>query len=141
MQQFIEFVARHWMLSLAFVGLLGLLVGGEIRRRRYGIPQIGPLAATQAINHEDALVLDTREDSEYARGHLPHALHVPLGKLPERLPELEKYRDRPVIVYCRSGNRSMSAAQQLAKAGFGKVCNLQGGIMAWQSANLPVTRK
>ena len=136
-----EFVINHWALSLSFLGILILLIANEVRSRLYGAPQLGPHAATQTLNSEDALVLDVREDREFQQGHIANALHIPLAQLNKRLPELEKYRDRTLVTYCRSGHRSNSAAALLRKHGFASVYNLAGGIAAWQNANLPVTKK
>lgn len=102
---------------------------------------LSPSEATLLINREDALVLDVREPGEYAQGHIPNAKLVPSAKLAERLGEFEKFKDRPVIVNCATGNRSGSACGVLRKAGFSKVYNLAGGIGGWQQAGLPVTRK
>jgi len=139
--RFVEFVTNHWALALAFVGLTILIIYNELNRRLDGTQQLGPHAATQAMNAETTVVLDVREDSEYKQGHIANALHIPLGQLAKRLPELDKYRDRPLIAYCRTGNRSGSAARLLHKHGFSTVHNLAGGIVAWQNANLPVTKK
>lgn len=136
-----EFVVNHWALSLAFVGISALLIVNEIRNRLYGAPQLGPHAATQAMNADDTLVLDVREENEFKQGHLANAVHIPLSQLGKRLTELEKYRRHTLITYCRSGNRSNSAAGLLRKRGFTSVFNLAGGIDAWQKANLPVTKK
>lgn len=136
-----EFIVNHWALSAAFVGVLVLLVVSEIRRKLHGVPQLGPHAATQVMNSEDTLVLDVREDAEYKQGHLANAVHIPLGQLTQRVKELEKYRGRNVVAYCRTGNRSNTAASLLRRQGFGAVFNLAGGIVAWQNANLPVTKK
>jgi len=67
-------------------------------------------------------------------------VHIPLSEFKSRLSELDKYKDKPVIAYCRSGSRSFSACKTLKKAGFETVSNLQGGIMAWQSQNMPVSK-
>ncbi len=136
-----EFVTNHWALSLAFVGISALLILNEIRTRLYGAPQLGPHAATQTLNADGAVVLDVREENEYKQGHLANAVHIPLGQLGKRLHELEKFRDQTLVAYCRTGNRSNSAASLLRKQGFTSVFNLAGGIVAWQNANLPVTRK
>jgi len=136
-----EFVVNHWALSLSFVAVLILLIANEVRSRLYGAPQLGPHAATQTINDEDAVVLDVREDREFQQGHIANAVHIPLGQLNKRLSDLEKFRDRTLVAYCRSGQRSNSAAALLRKQGFASVYNLAGGIVAWQNANLPVTKK
>ena len=137
----LEFSGNHPVLILAFLGTLGLLVFLEVGRRFSGIKSVGPVEATQLNNREDAIFLDIRDDSEYRSGHIPGTIHIPLKQLPERVSELEKYRGRPVIACCRSGNRSTSAGSILAKHGFERVYNLGGGIAAWQSANLPVSKK
>lgn len=137
----VEFVGNHWGLALAFAGLTILIIHNELRRRLDGIQHLGPHAATQAMNAEGSVILDVREDNEYKQGHIANALHIPLGQLAKRLPELDKYRDRSLIAYCRTGNRSSSAAQLLRKHGFATVHNLAGGIVAWQNANLPLTKK
>lgn len=137
----IEFVSNHWALSLAFVAISALIVVTEVRRRLYGVPQLGPHAATLTMNADDCVVLDVREDSEFKQGHIANAVHIPAGQLKQRLNELDKYRDRNLVAYCRTGYRSNSAAALLRKQGFDKVHNLAGGIVAWQNANLPVTKK
>lgn len=86
---------------------------------------------------ESVLFLDVREPSEWASGHIEGAAHIPLGVLPHRLGELE--RGTPVVTVCRSGARSAQAAALLRSRGF-DVDNLDGGMMAWSRAGLPVTR-
>lgn len=79
-------------------------------------------------------VLDVREDFEVAEGIIPGALHIPMGQLNTRLSELEKAR--PVIVVCRSGNRSARVAEALNDAGY-TADTMAGGMTAWQRAGLP----
>lgn len=97
--------------------------------------------ATLLINRQDALVLDVRETAEWSAGHIPNARHIALGHLGKHLSEIDKYKDKPVIVVCASGNRSGSGCGVLRKAGFQQVFNLAGGINAWSDAGLPMTRK
>ncbi len=137
----IEFIGNHPILFLAFFATLGLLIASELSRRLSGMRSIGPLEATQLSNRQDALFLDIRDDREYGTGHIPEAIHIPLKQLRERVGELEKHKSRPVIAYCRSGSRSGSAGGILKKNGFQTVYNLGGGVMAWQNANLPLSRK
>lgn len=123
-------------ISIAFLSgmmLFWSMLGNRIR----GIKEVDCVAATQLINHKNALVLDVREEVEYKSGHVLNAKLIPLGKLGERIGELEKYRDKPVVVVCRSGARSANACALLGKQGFTEVYNLAGGMMAWQKANLP----
>lgn len=94
----------------------------------------------QKMNQNGALLLDVREPGEYASGHAPNAVLIPLGQLGSRMQEITAYKDKPVAVMCRSGRRSASATKQLAEAGFSQVKNVNGGIMAWEQAGLPVVR-
>lgn len=126
-------------ISLALMSgtmLLWSIFGNRIR----GIKEVNCAAALQLINHKNALVLDVREESEYKLGHVLDAMLIPLGKLRERLGELEKYREQPIVVVCRSGHRSGAACAMLNKHGFAQVHNLAGGMTAWQKANLPLKK-
>jgi len=102
---------------------------------------LSPMQATLMINREDAVVVDVREQAEYANGHIPDSRHIPLSQLDKRLSELDKLKERPLIVSCASGNRSTSACGALRRAGFAKVFNLAGGMSAWDQAGLPVAKK
>lgn len=116
--------------------LLWSLFGNRLR----GIKEADTVAALQLINHKNALVLDVREQGEYDTGHILNSRLIPLGKLKERLGELEKYKNKPVVVVCRSGNRSASACSILGKHGYDQVYNLAGGMQAWQKNNLPLEK-
>ncbi len=137
----VEFIGNHPILILAFVGTLGALVASEVSRRLSGMKSIGPVEATQLSNRDNAVFLDTRDHGEYTGGHIPQAVHIPIKQLPERVAELAKYKNCPVIAYCRSGNRSNGAGSILRKNGFERVYNLGGGIAGWQNANLPLSKK
>lgn len=137
----IEFTGNHPFLILAFVGTLAALIYSEISRRLSGMLTVGATEATQLSNRENAIFLDIREDKEYKGGHIPEAIHIPLSQLTDRIAEIGKYKDCPVIAYCRTGNRSSSAGSILRKNGFEKVYNLGGGIVSWEKASLPVSTK
>lgn len=141
MSQFFEFAANHWVLVSAFIVLLGLVVANEVSSRFRGFADVSPAHATQLVNHQDALLLDVREDSEYREGHIPNARHIPLSAIGNRLKELEKFKAKPIVAYCRSGQRSARACSVLRKHGFDPIYNLGGGIIAWQNANFPVSKK
>lgn len=82
-----------------------------------------------------ASIVDVREGWEYERGHLPGAINVPLGELPERMGELGR---GPVILVCASGNRSEKGARLLSRGGFGGVANLLGGTVGWARRGRPL---
>jgi rhodanese-related sulfurtransferase len=87
---------------------------------------------------EPLFLLDVREPHEYAEARVPGSTLVPLGQLAYRLEQLPK--DRPIVVICRSGNRSGVAIRQLRRHGFTTVQNLRGGLLAWLHAGQPVQR-
>ena len=138
--QVIEFSSNHPILSLSFAGLLGYILYYEFRALTQKFVAIGPAAAIALINDDDnkTVLLDVRETSELNEGMLNDAIHIPLSNLSGRLSELDKYKESPILVYCRSGNRSGSVCRTLTGRGFDKVYNLAGGIMAWRDAHLPV---
>ncbi|NIR58013.1 MAG: rhodanese-like domain-containing protein [Gammaproteobacteria bacterium] len=141
MDQFVEFARNHWGLFLALVVVVALLIGNEVMRllRRYR--EVTPAEATNLTNRENAVMLDIRDPKEYREGHIINAKHVPLGELDRRVKELERYKDRPVVAYCRTGQQSARACALLEKQGFQPVYNLKGGIQAWRNAHLPVTKE
>lgn len=141
MQEFLEFAAQTWYLFVVLLFILGWLIGGEVMQRVRGIPTVNPTQALQLINHQDAVVLDIRDGGEYKAGHIPEARHIPAASLESRLNELGKFKDKPLIVYCRTGVNASKACAVLKKNGFAAVHNLSGGIAAWQGANLPVSKK
>jgi hydroxyacylglutathione hydrolase len=83
------------------------------------------------------VVIDVRADNEWNAGHLPAAVHIPLGRLADRVAELPK--GQPLIMQCAAGGRSAIAASVLRRAGFADVSNLVGGYQAWVAAGLPTT--
>ncbi len=80
---------------------------------------------------EELFVIDVREEAEYEDFNIGAEL-IPLGQLPQVLEDLEDYKDLEIVVHCRSGARSAAAKEILAKAGFAKVRNLEGGMLEWQ---------
>jgi rhodanese-related sulfurtransferase len=133
-----DFVQQNIMWVMAAVISGTMLLVSVVRAGGKGV---SVTEATLLINREDALVIDVRETSEWSAGHIPNARHVALGQLGKHLSELEKFKSRPVIICCASGNRSSSACGTLKRAGFERVFNLSGGLGAWTGAGLPVTTK
>ena len=126
---------------------IGLAVGSglmllwpALRGGASGSQDVSPAEAVLLINRENALVLDVREENEFAGGHVPEARNIPLARLAERTGELKKYQQKPIVVNCQGGVQSAKACDQLKKAGFTRVHNLQGGINAWNNAKLPVAK-
>ncbi|HEX2906539.1 MAG TPA: rhodanese-like domain-containing protein [Phototrophicaceae bacterium] len=86
----------------------------------------------------DHLLVDVREIDEWVLGHIPGAVHIPLNDLPERLAEIPT--DKPVVVVCATGGRSLYGSQFLLESGYSQVYNLEGGTMGWLMKRLPIER-
>ena len=139
LHQLSEFAANHLLLVSACIAILAMLALTELRHRFGKIRDIAPGEATRLINHENAVLVDMRNDKDYRDGHIVNAIQVPADKN-EAASKLEKYRDRPLIVCCRSGNQSLRLCAELSKQGFPSVYNLKGGLHAWQQAGLPLSK-
>jgi rhodanese-related sulfurtransferase len=127
--------------------LIGLAIGSGImlllptfNKSTGGAVSVRPNDAVTLMNRNNALVLDVREETEFATGHITGAKHIPLAQLSERLNELSKHKNNPIIVNCQHGMRSAKACSILRKADFTEVYNLQGGIAAWENAKLPLLK-
>jgi rhodanese-related sulfurtransferase len=136
--QIVQFVVSHWYLFVALVVVLALLTHNIIVG---GKGSVEPLQATEMINHQDAVVVDVRPAADFAKGHIINAINVPMNGFKNQIATLTKHKTKPIIINCRSGAQSSIACAQLRKDGFEQVFNLRGGIMAWEAANLPLTRK
>jgi len=136
-----EFVMNNLALVALFVASGAMLLWPEISRLTGGGgADIGTLEATRLMNQGVSLILDVRDEKDFAAGHLPRARHIPLGDLEAKLPELGKYKDKPVIITDRGGPRGGAAFRLLRKSGFTSVFQLKGGLAAWQQASLPVEK-
>ncbi len=134
------FILNNWLLFVALIVIVGLLFVNLTKSRLLGFREIGANDAVGLINHENAVIIDTRGDEEFKQGHILNAVHVPLALLSERMTELQPYRERAVIVYCDSGRQSAHAGATLRSNGFTTIYKLSGGLMAWKSAGLPLER-
>lgn len=137
---FDQFVTQNWYLFIGLAIVLGLLMQGYVGQLIYKIKSVGSAQAINLINRESAVVVDVCEPKEFEQGHVPNAINIPLGSLASRIGELEKYRNKPIVVACRAGNRSVKGAITLSRNGFQSVYSLSGGLMAWQKGNLPVEK-
>lgn len=135
-----QFVIDNWALFLALVVILVLLLSDPIKRKIFNIEVIGVNDVPRLTGHKDAVVVDVREIKEFQGGHIPKAVNLPLSGLTSNLNKLDKYKGKPLILSCRTTNRSMRAAGILAKRGYEQIHVLQGGFMAWSKENLPVEK-
>ncbi|MBE9516749.1 MAG: rhodanese-like domain-containing protein [Proteobacteria bacterium] len=136
----LEFVAANWYLFAAAAVILFLLFGNSLMMAINGIKSVNASEAVQLVNHQNGVIVDVCEVAEHQKGHIPGAINIPLSKFAARSGELEKHKAKPVVIVCRSGNRSSRAAITLRKKGFESVYNLSGGVAAWQRENLPMEK-
>jgi rhodanese-related sulfurtransferase len=140
-------VGEFVMNNLALVGLFlasgTMLVWPELSKvaGMGGGQDIGTLDATRLMNQGGVLVLDIRDEKEYAAGHLPKARHIPAGELAARVAEIAKFKAKPVIVTCKNGTRGGAACRLLKQQGFTTVYQLRGGLAAWTQASLPLEKQ
>ncbi len=135
-----KFVMENiWWIGL-MLGSGAMLLWPMLRGSTSGAKDVSPAEAVLLINRENAIVLDVREESEFAAGHIPDAKNIPLSKLAERINELRKFQQKPVVVNCQTDMRSAKAFGQLKEAGFTNLYNLRGGLNAWNEAKLPVAK-
>lgn len=144
MESFIVYLQKSPFNMMLFGGALAsgvmLLWPLLLRPFRAG-SEVSAFEAVQLINRKDALVIDVRDVGEFEAGHIAGARHVPERQLVERLKELEKFKDRPLVLACRSGMRSGAAVQVLRRNGFAGAVNLRGGIGAWEQAGMPLEKR
>ena len=143
----------YW-LGLILLSMLGLLIGCAapvqvatlppastslpVKETQELGPEVSPDTVASLLDADGIVVIDVREVDEFASGHISGATLIPLGELPSRVDEIPT--DKPVIMVCRSGNRSGQAYNFLTKQGFDNVHNMTGGMNAWQSAGLEVEK-
>lgn len=135
-----EFIGAHPLLSLGFLAVTLALVMNELSRFTQGFKAVSPAQLTQLINRENALVIDISPLGDFEKGHIVGSKHVSPSQLDPESKLLAKVKESPVAVVCRTGTTSPQAAKRLVKAGFTRVYLLDGGIGAWQGADLPLAK-
>ena len=135
-----EFLKTNWQWA-ALAVVSGALLLLDLVRNRTGGDALSAAQATLKMNREDAAVVDVRDQNEFVQGHIAGATNIPLAQLDKRIGDLEKFKGRPVILCCQSGARSNTALGKLKKAGFDQVFNLAGGLVEWEKAGQPISKK
>ena len=137
MNQYLEFVINHWLLVGGLIGLVVALIYQENLKRG---ASISLHEATRVINREEGVVVDVRSETEFKNGHITAAINVPYPEFSSRVTELDKYKERPVILVCKMGQHSGAASKTLGDSGFSNVKRLNGGMAEWNNANMPVVK-
>ncbi len=134
---FFEFLAQQWMLVGALVVAVGMLVQYESRKSGQSL---SPQQAINLVNAEDGIFVDLREGGEYGKGHIANAVNIPAAKLDGRLSELDKYKEKPVVLVCKMGQHSGAVGKKLGQAGYSRVYRMSGGMMEWGQQQLPLVK-
>ena len=137
MEQLFEFVGNHPLLVGAFLLILALFVRNELVR---GGRAVTPQELVNLVNRDGAVVVDVRDKNEFSEGHIVGAINVPHTALANRLAELEKYKERPLVLACKMGQHAGASGTVLCKAGFQNVSRLKGGVAEWRNQSLPVVK-
>ena len=130
-----QFLGEQWILVAALATTLGMLILHETRKAG---PALSISEAVQLVNNDEGVFLDIRDAGDYARGHITDALHIPATTLAKRAGELEKFREKPVVVVCKMGQSAGPATKTLRAQGFSRAQKLSGGMMEWDAQKLPV---
>ncbi len=139
MDRLIEYFGHHALLASAAVALAIVVAAYETRMRGHNIAAISPQDVIRLMN-QGALLIDLRPQEQFAAGHVSGARQMTGEQILKGTETLKKYREKFVVIYDDTGTLSASARRQLANQGFTKAFNLRGGLAAWRSENLPLTK-
>ncbi|MEM6582842.1 MAG: rhodanese-like domain-containing protein [Pseudomonadota bacterium] len=131
----LEFLGQEWILTLALLVVILMLILHESRKSG---PSVTPQQAINLVNGEQGIFVDLRDNADFQKGHIVEAVHIPSTKLESRMAELEKFKEKPVVLVCKMGQQSSAAGKQLKAAGYSQVYKMTGGMMEWSNLQLPV---
>ena len=137
MAQFVEFIGNHLILSAMWVVSVVAII---LYQKKNSASGVIPQKAIMLINREGAIVVDVREKKEFDAGHVVDSINIPSTKLKQRITELKKYTQKPIIVVCKLGQHSGEAAKVIQEAGHEDVFKLSGGITEWRAQSLPLVQ-
>ena len=134
--KFLEFITAHYVLSGTFIVLVVLLI---VQQSRNAGRNLSSRVLTAMVNRGEAFILDISPKKEFSTGHIVGSVNISSDQLKDKMVELEKHKDKTIIVVCASGMNAGGACAELKKAGF-TAARLSGGITGWRSENLPVVK-
>lgn len=132
----LEFATNHYLITGAFVILLGLLIAYELSK---GGASLSTRELTALVNSDQGVVIDVRSKKDFTAGHIVGSLNFPQDKVLTRTAELQKYKDKTLIIVDAMGQHAGTTARELLKSGF-KAAKLSGGISSWRGDNLPLVK-
>ena len=140
LDELLAFASRHPYLSLGLVALTGVIIYTEVMRLFRGYKSLRPAELTALINRDNALLVDLSASNDFQKGHIAGSKSIQPSQFDPENKLLASARALPVVVTCRTGQASADAAKRLKKAGFEQVYWLEGGVQAWQQADLPLVK-
>jgi rhodanese-related sulfurtransferase len=140
LEELLAFAGRHQLLSIGLVGLTVAIVANEVAQLFRGYKALRPAGLTALVNRDNALVVDLRPMADFEKGHIPGSKNVQMSQFDPENKQLAAAKSLPVVLVCKTGQTAGQAAKRLKKAGFEHVHVLDGGIGAWQQADLPLAK-
>jgi rhodanese-related sulfurtransferase len=137
MALFLEFVTQQWMLVGALLVLVILFFQYEARKTGKSLT---PQQAINMVNSQGGVFVDVRDAGDYGGGHIVEALNIPASKMDARISELDKYREKPIVLVCKMGQHAGAVGKKLNEQGFTDVYRMSGGMMEWGSLQLPLVK-
>ena len=141
MEQYLEFAGNHPLLVGGFFAVLGLLIWTELMRKVRGLKELSPAEAVTWINDDQAVILDISPVADFNKGHIVNARNMQASRLADPDAEVQKLKDKKLLVVCKTGQTAMTAAASLSKMGAENVAVLKGGMAQWRNDQFPVTSK
>ncbi|GAB4115083.1 MAG: rhodanese-like domain-containing protein [Wenzhouxiangellaceae bacterium] len=138
MNQLLEFINNHLLLSGLFASLLLALLVTELMRLGSKFKPVSSAEAIRLINRENAVVLDVSASNDHQRAHIVDAINITPGQVRVDHPQLQKLKNRPLLIYCKTGQASYQVAGKLAAAWPQPVYLLRGGLAQWRQDQHPV---
>ena len=135
-----EFVKENAIFIGLAIGSGAALLWPLLNRGASGVANVSATEAVMLMSRGKPLILDVRDATEFATGHIQGAKNIPLAELATRIKEIEKFKDKPVLVHCQRGMRAKSACSILRAQQFNQLNNLQGGLDNWVEAKLPLIK-
>lgn len=140
MQELLEFARENAVMSGLWVVLLIAVIITFIRSKSSPIKNLSTHEATLWVNKENGVFIDIRQSDDYRKGHIHGAKSLPVTQIKQNsVAAIEKHKQDPIVVVCKSGATARGAANQLFQQGFTQVGVLEGGMNGWREAKLPVT--
>lgn len=140
MSQLVEFIGNHPLMVTLFLVVLFLFLYTLYKEKSKAFQNVNVDQLTRLVNQQNAQVIDVRSKEEFNQGHIVNAINIPMDDITSGKAKFDKLKKKPVIACCQMGRVSATACQKLTAEGFEQVFNLQGGINAWVSDKLPLSK-